>query len=123
MLLDIQLTFDGLLCHTMLQIKFEFGFCLLIFHEGMALGLTKISRFIVFRTFFLRAFRYSFDIGTLLFHTNIKFEFGFGSLIFHEVMAFGLRKISRIISFLPFFSLCLRRLAPELFSSTAQGAI
>jgi hypothetical protein len=39
--------------------------------------------------------------GTLLCHTKIqiKIEFGFDPSIFHEVMALGLRKISRIISF------------------------
>jgi hypothetical protein len=43
--------------------------------------------------------------GTLLFHIKIqlKFEFGFDQLIFPEVMALGLRKISRIISFPDFF--------------------
>jgi hypothetical protein len=33
----------------------------------------------------------------------MKFEFGFDPLIFHEVMALGLRKKSRIISFQTFF--------------------
>jgi hypothetical protein len=48
--------------------------------------------------------------GTLLCNTKIqiKFEFGFDPLIFHKVMAFGLRKKSRIISFPDFFSLCLQ---------------
>jgi hypothetical protein len=48
--------------------------------------------------------------GTLLCHTKIqlKFEFGSGPLIFHDVMALGLRKKSRIISFPDFFSLCLQ---------------
>jgi hypothetical protein len=43
--------------------------------------------------------------GTLLCNTKIriKFEFGYDPLIFHEVMTFGLRKISRIISFPGFF--------------------
>jgi hypothetical protein len=67
----------------------------------------------VFRTFFLSAYRYSFDIifGTLLCHTKIQieFEFGFDPLIFHKVMALGLRKILWIsIHFPDFFSFCLR---------------
>jgi hypothetical protein len=43
--------------------------------------------------------------GTLLCNTKIqiKFEFGFDPLIFHKVMALGLRKKSRIISFPDFF--------------------
>jgi hypothetical protein len=43
--------------------------------------------------------------GTLLRHTKIqiRFEFGFDPLIFPEVMALGLRNISRIISFQDFF--------------------
>jgi hypothetical protein len=46
--------FGKLLFHTKIQIKFEFGFDPLIFHEVMALGLI--------RTFFRSAYRYSFDI-------------------------------------------------------------
>jgi hypothetical protein len=42
--------------------KYEFGFDPLIFHEVMALGLKKYPKLSVFRTFFVRAFRYSFDI-------------------------------------------------------------
>jgi hypothetical protein len=47
---------------------------------------------------------------TLLCNTKIqiKFEFGFDPLIFHEVMALGLRRKSRIISFPDFFPLCLQ---------------
>jgi hypothetical protein len=33
MLSDIHLIFDTLLCHTKIQIKFEFGFDPLIFHQ------------------------------------------------------------------------------------------
>jgi hypothetical protein len=40
LLTDIHLIFGTLLCHTKIQIKFEFGFDPLIFHEVMALGLT-----------------------------------------------------------------------------------
>jgi hypothetical protein len=36
---DIHLIFGTLLCHTRIQIKFEFGFDPLIFHEDMDLGL------------------------------------------------------------------------------------
>jgi hypothetical protein len=44
--------------------------------------------------------------STLLCHTNIQItsEFGFDPLIFHEVMALGLGKKSRIISFKHVFS-------------------
>jgi hypothetical protein len=43
--------------------------------------------------------------GTLLCNTKIqiKFEFGFDTLIFPEVMALGLKKISRIIRLPDFF--------------------
>jgi hypothetical protein len=58
----IHLIFGTLLCHTKIQIKFEFGFDPSIFHGVMALGLEKYHEFSVFRTFFVRAFRYSFDI-------------------------------------------------------------
>jgi hypothetical protein len=37
LLTDIHLIFDTLLCNTKIQIKFEFGFDPLIFHEVMAL--------------------------------------------------------------------------------------
>jgi hypothetical protein len=39
LLTDIHLLFGTLLCHTNIQIKFEFGSDPLIFHEVMALGL------------------------------------------------------------------------------------
>jgi hypothetical protein len=58
----IHLIFGTLLCHTKIQIKFEFGFDRLIFHEVMALGLRKNHELLVFQTFFLPAYRYSFDI-------------------------------------------------------------
>jgi hypothetical protein len=41
-----------LLCHTKIQIKFEFGFDPFIFPEVMALGLRKISQTISFPDFF-----------------------------------------------------------------------
>jgi hypothetical protein len=60
LLTDIHLMIFGtLLCHTKIQIKFEFGFDPLIFHEVMALGLRKNSRIISFTHFVLS---YSFDI-------------------------------------------------------------
>jgi hypothetical protein len=63
--------------------------------------LCPLNELSVFRTFFI--------FGTLLCHTKIqiKFEFGVDPLIFPEVMALELRKISQIISFPDFFSLCL----------------
>jgi hypothetical protein len=61
---DIHLIFGKctLLCHTMIQIKFEFGFYPIIFHEVKAFGFRKISRIISFPHFFLSAYRYSVDI-------------------------------------------------------------
>jgi hypothetical protein len=61
--------------------------------------------FTVFHTFFSLLTDIHLIFGTLLFHTKIQisFEFGFNQLIFHEVMALGLRKKSRIISFPHFF--------------------
>jgi hypothetical protein len=38
-LTDIHLMFGTLVCNTKIQVKFEFGFDPLIFHEVMALGL------------------------------------------------------------------------------------
>jgi hypothetical protein len=101
------LIFGTLICHTKIQIKFEFGFDPLIFPKVMALGLRKISRIISFPDFL---FSLLTDIhlifGTLLCHTKIqmKFELGFDPIEFHEVMANGLRKILRIVSFLHFCS-------------------
>jgi hypothetical protein len=43
MLSDIYLIFGTLLCHTKIQIKFEFGVDPLIFQEVMALGLRNLS--------------------------------------------------------------------------------
>jgi hypothetical protein len=105
LLTDIYLIFGTLLCHTKIQIKFEFGFDPLIFHEVMALGLRKISyhELSVFRTFSLSLLT---DIhlmfATLFCHTKlqIKFKFGFYPFQFYEVMAHGLRKTLQIVSFL-----------------------
>jgi hypothetical protein len=74
------------------------------------LDLEKYHELSVFRTFFSLHTDIHLIFGTLLCHTKIqiKFEFGFDLLIFNEVIALGLRKISRIISFPDFFSLCLQ---------------
>jgi hypothetical protein len=48
----IYLIFGILLYITKIQIKFEFGFDPLIFHEVMALGLRKKSQIISFPDFF-----------------------------------------------------------------------
>jgi hypothetical protein len=107
LLTDIHLIFGTLICHTKIQIKFEFGFNALIFHEVMALGLRKKNQeLLVFRTFSLSLTDIHLIFGTLLCHTKIqiKFEFGSDPLISHEVMALGLR----FISFPDFFSLCLQ---------------
>jgi hypothetical protein len=59
LLTDIHLIFGTLLCHTNIQIKFEFGSDPLISHEVMALGLgEKNHELSVLSTFF----SYSFDI-------------------------------------------------------------
>jgi hypothetical protein len=72
--------------------------------------LCPLTDFTVFRTFFPLLTDIHLIFSTLLCHTKIqiKFEFGFDPLIFPEVMALELRKISRIISFPDFFSLCLQ---------------
>jgi hypothetical protein len=92
LLTDIHLIFGTLLCHTKIQIKFEFGSDPLIFHEVMALRLIKKNHELsVLSTFFSHI---HFIFGTLLCNTKIqiKFQFGFDPLIFHEVMTLGLRK-------------------------------
>jgi hypothetical protein len=92
-LTDIHLIFGTLLCHTKIQIKFEFGSDPLNFHDViMALGLRENSRIISFTDFFPPHIHLIF--GTLLCNTKIwiKFEFCFDPLIFREVMALGLRK-------------------------------
>jgi hypothetical protein len=61
----IYLIFGTLLCHTYIQIKFEFGSDPLIFHEVMALGLRKKSRIVSFSLLTVILFSlnsYSFDI-------------------------------------------------------------
>jgi hypothetical protein len=94
MLSDIYLIFSTLLCHIKIQIKFEFCIDPLIFHEVMTLWLRKISQIISFPHFFVRAFRYLFDIWCIALpnqHTDL-FRFWFRSLILNEVSALGLRK-------------------------------
>jgi hypothetical protein len=99
LLTDIHLLFGTLLCHTKIQIKFEFVFVPLIFHEVMALGLRKISRIISFPHFISLLTDILLIFGTLFCHTKlqIKFKFGFYPFEFHEVMAHTLRKILRIV--------------------------
>ena len=46
---------------------------------------------------------------------QIKFKFGFDPLIFHEVMALGLRELTRIISFPHFFCSCVHILFDILY--------
>jgi hypothetical protein len=106
LLKDIHLIFGTLLCHAKIQIKFEFCFDPLVFPEVMAIGLRKISRNYLFSTHFSLCLQiFILYLVHLLCHTKIqiKFEFGFDPLIFPYVMALGLRKISRIISFPHFF--------------------
>jgi hypothetical protein len=75
------------------------------------LDLEKYQESSVFCTsfFFLSAYKYSYDIWyTALLYQVIDQS---GAFILHEVMVFGLlmvRKLSRVISFLHFFSLCLQ---------------
>jgi hypothetical protein len=70
------------------------------------LDFEKYHELSVFRTFFSLLTDIHLIFVTLFWHTKlqIKFEFGFDSSEFHEVMAHGLRKILRIVSFLPFCS-------------------
>jgi hypothetical protein len=53
LLTDIHLIFGAIICHTKIQINFEFGFDPLIFPEVIAFELRKISRIISFPDFFL----------------------------------------------------------------------
>jgi hypothetical protein len=85
----VYLIFETLLCHTKLQIKFEFGFDPLYFHEVIIIIYgPRIPRNIPNYQFFAHFFSLLTDIhlifGTLLCHTriHIKFEFCFNPLIF-----------------------------------------
>jgi hypothetical protein len=51
LLTDYHLIFGTLLCHTKIQIKFEFSLNPLIFHEVMGFGLRKNLELSVLRTF------------------------------------------------------------------------
>jgi hypothetical protein len=51
-LTDIHFIFGTLLCHTKIEINFEFAFDPFIFPEVMALGLRKIPQIISFLHFF-----------------------------------------------------------------------
>jgi hypothetical protein len=108
--------------HTKLQIKFEFGYRSLILHEVMVLGLREISQLVSFLHFSLSAYRYSFDIWYIAFHTKlqIKFEFGYRSLILHEVMVLGLREISQLLSFLHLNSLSAYRYSFDIWYIALQ---
>ena len=57
MLSDIHLIFGTLLCHTKIQIKFEFGLDPSIFHGVMAVELRKISQILSFPHFFPSCFQ------------------------------------------------------------------
>jgi hypothetical protein len=54
---DIHLIFGTLLCHTKIQIKFEFGLDPSIFHGVMAVELRKISQILSFPHFFCSCFQ------------------------------------------------------------------
>jgi hypothetical protein len=66
LLTDIHLVFGTLLCHTKIQIEFEFGSDPLIFLEVMALGLRKKITNYQFYTLFSHI---HLIFGTLLCHT------------------------------------------------------
>jgi hypothetical protein len=90
LLTDIHLIFGTLICHTTIQIKFEFGFDPLIFHED----LEKYHELPVLWTFLSLLTGINLIFGTLFCHTKlqIKIKFGFYPFEFHEVLAHGLRK-------------------------------
>jgi hypothetical protein len=94
LLTDIHLIFGTctLLCHTKIQIKFEFAFDPLIFTKLWTLDLEKISR--IFCTFFSLLTDIHFIFGTLFCNTKlqIKFKFGFNPLEFHELWPMDLEK-------------------------------
>ena len=105
LLADIHLIFGTLLCHTKLQIKFEFGFNPFISQWVMALGLRKCHILSVFRTFFSLFAVIHLIFGTLLCHTKlqINFEFGFNPFIFDWVMALRHWKFHILSVFRTFF--------------------
>jgi hypothetical protein len=97
------------LCNNKIQIKFEFGFDPLIFHEVMALGLKKkITNCYFSGLFFSLLTDIHLIFGTLLCHT-LRYRLSLSLVLIHWFfMALGLRKKSWIISFPDFFSLCLK---------------
>ena len=70
-------------------------------HWVMALGLRKFHKLSVFRTFFLTACRYSFDIWyiALPYQVTDQVRVCFDWPIFHWVMALGLRKFHNLSVF------------------------
>jgi hypothetical protein len=106
------------LCAQLLHWNFVHGFITMTYRSSSKMvaidqyleELCPLRDFTVFQTFFSLLTDIYLIFGTLLCHTKIqiKFEFGFDPLIFHKVMALGLRKKSRFISFLDFFALCLK---------------
>ena len=108
---DIHLIFSTLLCHTKIQIKFEFGFDPLIFHEVMALGLRKISRIISFPHFFCPCFQifiwylvYCFAIPRYRSSSSLVLIHWF----FTELWLLDLEKYHKFSVFRTFFSLCFQ---------------
>jgi hypothetical protein len=71
LLTTVHLIFGTLLCHTKIQIKFEFGSDPFIFHEVMALGLRKNITNYQFSELFLSLLTDNHLIFSTLFcHTN-----------------------------------------------------
>jgi hypothetical protein len=79
LLTDFHLIFDTLICHTKIQIKFEFGFDPLIFPKFWPMDLEKYHELSVSGLLFSLLTDIHLIFGTLLCHTKIqiKFEFGF----------------------------------------------
>jgi hypothetical protein len=86
--------FGTLICHTKIQIKFEFGFDPLIFHEIMTLRHKNITNYQFSGLFLSLLTDINLIFGILFCNTKlqIKFNFGFYPFEFHEVLAHGLRK-------------------------------
>ena len=111
MLSDIHFIFGTLLCHTKIQIDFEYGLDPLIFHGVMALGLRKnitnsqfptlfCSCFQIFIWYLVHCFaipRYKSSLSLVLIHW-----------FFMKLWPNGLRKISWIFSFPHFFLSCFQ---------------
>jgi hypothetical protein len=84
-----------LLCHTKIQIKLEFDFDPLLFHEVMALGLKKnITNYQFSALFWFELSDIHVIFGTLLCHTKIqiKLKFGFDPLVFSKLWPLDLEK-------------------------------